>query len=309
MLERITHTGFSAAQFGMHGDLAALDRRLGELVDLGAEICELNAVRLDAVSGCRLMPQRISELKTVLARHVLRYTLHGPIAVNLMDEPHLDLQVRAAEATLELASECEANIVVLHPGRVPPALWVDQSRGLLARERETVSKLADRAQALGVKIAYENMSPNRRIIAGTETSYALDLVALADQVSAISHPALVACLDVSHAQQGALLQGFDMYEQAEQLAPHVGHIHFSDSTGVPSTIQWDDEGERLFFGIGDMHAPPGFGAIDFDRLAKLLRIQESTAIAIELRANHYGHSREQTLAAAKAFAETVNALN
>ena len=106
-----------------------------------------------------------------------------------------------------------------------------------------------------------------------------------------------------------MLQGFDIYEQAEHLAPHVGHIHFSDSTGVPSTIQWDDEGERLFFGIGDMHAPPGFGAIDFDRLAKLLRIQENTAIVIELRSNHYGHSREQTLAAAKAFAETVNALN
>ena len=67
----------------MHGDLAALDRRIDEQVALGAEVCELGAARLDAVSGCRLMPERIAELKTVLARHAIRYTLHAPIAVNL----------------------------------------------------------------------------------------------------------------------------------------------------------------------------------------------------------------------------------
>lgn len=306
MSERVSHAGFSAGHFGTQGDLDALDRRIAEIVATGGDVCELAAVRLDAVSACRVLPERMKKLRAVLAKHAIRYTLHAPIAVNLMDEPHLELQVKAAEASLELADECGADIVVIHPGRVHPALWVDKSRELLKRERETLERLASRAETLGVRIAYENMSPNRRIIAGTETSYALDLIALAEQVAAVGHPALVACLDVSHARQGALLQGFDMYEQARVLAPHVGHIHFSDSTGVPSTIQWDNEGERLFFGIGDMHAPPGFGAIDFEKLGKDLPVLEGTAIAIELKDNHYHHSRAETLAAARAFAGSVN---
>lgn len=306
MSARISHTGFNAATFGTQGDLDALDRRIAEIAETGGNVCELAAVRLDVVSACRILPERMKLLKAVLEKHDLRYTLHAPIAVNLMDEPHLELQVRAAETSLELAHECGADIAVIHPGRVHPALWVDKSRELLCREQVTLSRLADRAEALGVRIAYENMSPNRRIIDGTETSYALDLVALANQIAAVDHPALVACLDVSHARQGAVLQGFDMYEQAGVLAPHIGHIHFSDSTGVPATIRWDHEGERLFFGIGDMHAPPGFGVIDFDRLATGLAAKPGTAIVIELKDNHYRHSRVQTLEAAKAFAAAVN---
>lgn len=306
MSARISHTGFNAATFGTQGALDALDRRIAEIAETGGNVCELAAVRLDVVSACRILPERMKLLKTVLAKHDLRYTLHAPIALNLMDEPHLELQVRAAETSLALAHECGADIVVIHPGRVHPALWVDKSRELLCREQVTLSRLAVRAKMLGLRIAYENMSPNRRIIDGTETSYALDLVALANQIAAVDHPALVACLDVSHARQGAVLQGFDMYEQAGVLAPHIGHIHFSDSTGVPATIRWDHEGERLFFGIGDMHAPPGFGAIDFDRLATGLAVKPGTAIVIELKDNHYRHSRVQTLEAAKAFAAAVN---
>ena len=309
MRNRISEVGFNAGAFGRQGDLDALDRRIGEQADMGADVCELFATHLDVVSACRLVPHRMAALKDVLGRHSIRYTLHAPIAVNLMDEPHLALQVRAAEASLELAAECGATIVVIHPGRVPPALWVDDADGLLARERETLAKLGDRAAALGIRIAYENMSPNRRIIAGEETSYAMDLIALADQIDALDHSAVVACLDVSHAQQGAGLRGFDLVEQTRHLAPHVGHIHFSDSTGVPSRIQWDEDAERLFFGIGDMHAPPGWGALDFDRLADVLAIRDETAIVIELKPSHYDHSRAETLAAARAFGERINGLN
>lgn len=302
----VSHTGFNAGQFGTQGDLAALDRRIGTIVELGGDVCELAAVRLDVVSACRLLEDRLAALKTVLARHAIRYTLHAPIAVNLMDEPHLDLQIRAARASLELASECAADTVVIHPGRVHPALWADKARALLNREQDTLAKLADRAAELGVRIAYENMSPNRRIVGGTETSYALDLAALAAQLAAVGHTALVACLDVSHARQGAVLQGFDMYDQVKVLAPHVGHVHFSDSTGIPATIQWDNEGERLFFGVGDMHAPPGMGEIDFDRLAAGLTVQEGTAIIIELKENHFLHSAPQTLQGARMFAGALS---
>ncbi len=309
MRERVTHVGFAAGRFGQQGDLDALDRRVGELIETGATICELFAGALDAVAACRLVPDRIKAVQTVLRRHDIRYTLHAPIAVNLMDEPHIEHHERAARASLELAAACAAGVVVFHPGRTHPSAWVDASARLLGMERDLLRRLGDQAQKLGVKIAYENMSPNRRIIAGTETSYALDLAALADQLEAVDHPAVMACLDVSHAQQGALLRRFDLIEQARLLAPHVGHLHFSDSIGVPATILWENEGECLFFGVGDMHAPPGFGDIDFERLADVMTIRDGTAIAIELQPNHYAHSGKATLEAAKGFARRINGVN
>ncbi|WP_274427335.1 sugar phosphate isomerase/epimerase family protein [Chelativorans sp. YIM 93263] len=306
-MSAITHVGFNAADFGLSGDLDGLDHRIAEQVEMGATVCEIAAWRLDAVAACRLIPNRVSALKAVLQRHSIRYTMHAPIPVNLMDEAHFDLQYRAAEASLELASECNADTVVFHPGRVHPSVWVDRSRQLLSREAEALAMLGDRAASLGnVRIAYENMSPNRRIVAGTETSYALDLAALANQLRTVNHERIVACLDVSHAKQGAGLQGYDLFEQVGQLAPFVGHIHFSDSTGVPATMQWDNEGERLFYGVGDMHAPGGYGFIDFQRLAGVLSVREGTAVIIELRGNHYVHSGERVLEQAQDFASNVN---
>lgn len=297
--------GFSVGNYGQMGDLDALGKRIAQQVDMGANFCELNASNLDVVAACRLMPDRLNKLKNILARQKIAYALHAPIAINLMDRPHIEHHLRAAMASLELAAECNAEIMVLHPGRIHPRLWVDNANTLLSVEAEDLHILADRAQNLGVTIAYENLNPNRHNIAGTETSYALDLQALANQLSRINHPHLVACFDISHAQQGATLQGYDVLDKLPDLIPHIGHIHFSDSTGAPATIKWDNDGERLFFGIGDMHAAPGFGTIEFEAIAAALPLQKPAGIIIELKSNHYAHSGRQTLAAAKDFAEQI----
>ncbi|WP_424982500.1 sugar phosphate isomerase/epimerase family protein [Maritalea sp. S77] len=298
--------GFSVGNYGQQGDLDALGKRIAQHVDMGANFCELNASNLDVVAACRLMPDRLAKLKNILSRQKIAYSLHAPIAINLMDRPHIEHHLRAAMASLELAAECDAEIMVMHPGRVHPGHWVDNASNLLALEAEDLHVLADRAQNLGVTIAYENLNPNRHNIAGTETSYALNLSALANQLSRINHPHLVACFDVSHAQQGATLQGYDVLDKLPDLAPHIRHIHFSDSTGAPATIKWDSDGERLFFGIGDMHAAPGFGTIDFEAIADALKLEKPAGIIIELKSNHYAHSGRQTLAAAQNFAAQLS---
>jgi sugar phosphate isomerase/epimerase len=171
----------------------------------------------------------------------------------------------------------------------------------MAWERERLAQVADRAQALGVRIAYENISPNPAVIAGQETSYSLDPAQLAGQIEALDHPAVIACLDISHAQQGAGLWGFDMIAACARLAPHVGHIHYSDSTGWPATIASRHMGEMHFFGVGDMHAPPGFGLVDFDALADVLTVKPGTRTVIEIKPNFKAHGEAMTLEAAKAF--------
>ena len=216
---RIAGIGFNTGDVG--GDLSRLAQQLARFDALGCTMAEITATGLDAVSACRLIPHRVAAVRDILASHAFSLSMHAPIAINLMDEPHLALQQRAAVASVELAAAIGATTVVLHPGRVHPDLWATASERLFALEIDVLGAVGDRAAALGVRIAYENISPNPRVIAGVETSYSLDPRALGAQLTRLSHKAAVACLDVSHAQQGATLLGFEMIAACTSLAPHV----------------------------------------------------------------------------------------
>lgn len=301
----IVATGFNTGN--AEGDLSRLEARLAHMVEIGCTGAEITAVGLDAVVDCRLIPDRVAKLREIVAGRDLAYSMHAPIAINLMDEAHADIMRRAATVSLELAAEIGARVVVLHPGRVPPQHWVDRADALYQFEIDQLAPVADRAAALGVRIAYENISPNPRVIAGQETSYSLHPTLLADQLARLNHPAVMACLDISHAQQGAGLWGFDMLGACAALTPWIGHIHFSDSTGLPATFPTGSRNEQHFFGVGDMHAPKGFGRVDFEALAGRLTVRPETRVVIEIKSNFIAHAETQTLADAKAFAKAVNA--
>lgn len=303
-MSHIIATGFNTGM--VDGDLSRLDTRLAHMAEIGCTGAEITAVWLDAVVDCRLIPDRVTTLREIMAHHDLAYSLHAPIAINLMDEAHADIMSRAATVSMELAAEIGARVVVLHPGRVLPQTWIDRQAQLYRFELDRLGPVADRAAVLDVRIAYENISPNPRVIVGQETSYSLDPRALADQLARLNHDAVMACLDVSHAQQGAGLWGFDMIDACAALGPWVGHIHFSDSTGVPATFPTGSRNEQQFFGTGDMHAPKGFGRVDFDALAAVLPVRPDTRVVIELKANFIAYAEARTLDDAMTFAEVVN---
>tara|TARA_E500000178_G_scaffold340008_1_gene382202 strand:- start:174 stop:1139 length:966 start_codon:yes stop_codon:yes gene_type:complete len=301
----VLSTGFNTRL--ADGDLSRLDTRLKHMTALGCTGAEITAVGLDAVVSCRLLPQRVAAVKEIMRRYDLAYSMHAPIAVNLMDEAHGDIMRKAALISMDLAAEIGAKVVVLHPGRVPPKDWIDRRDALCQFELDQLGLVADRAAEHGIEIAYENISPNPRVIAGLETSYSLDPQALSQQLDRLNHPAVMACLDISHAKQGAGLWGFDMIAACVALAPWIGHIHFSDSTGVPASFPTGSRNEQHFFGVGDMHAPQGLGAVDFDGLAKALTVRQNTRVVIEIKKNFLEHAEAETLAAAQAFAAQLQA--
>lgn len=303
-MPHIISTGFNTGM--ADGDLARLDARLAHCVDIGCTGAEITAIGLDAVVDCRLIPERVAALRQIIARYDLAYSLHAPIAINLMDEAHADIMRRAALVSMEMAAEIGAKVVVIHPGRVPPQDWIDRHAQLYQFEIDQLGPVGDRAAELGVQIAYENISPNARVIAGQETSYSLDPRLLAQQLKRLNHDAVMACLDISHARQGAGLWGFDMIEASVALGPWIGHIHFSDSTGLPATFPTGSRNEQHFFGVGDMHAPKGMGRVDFEALAAALPVRQGTRVVIEIKTNFIAHAEAQTLADAQAFAAAVN---
>lgn len=303
-MTRIMASGFNTGN--ADGELSRLEARLAHMVEIGCTGAEITAVGLDAVLDCRLVPDRVTKVRRIMDTFDLAYSMHAPIAINLMDEKHADIMSRAATVSVELAAEIGAKVVVLHPGRVAPRDWVDRATALCAFEIDQLGLLADRAAALGIQIAYENISPNPRVIAGQETSYSLDPRLLAEQLARLDHPAVMACLDISHAQQGAGLWGFDMASACIALGPWIGHIHYSDSTGLPATFPTGNRNEQHFFGVGDMHAPKGFGRVNFEALAAVLPVRPDTRLVIEIKTNFLAHAERRTLADAKLFAEAVN---
>ena len=106
---------------------------------------------------------------------------------------------------------------------------------------------------------------------------------------------------------GVALAGFREPAWSEALAPWIGHIHFSDSTGMPATFPTGSRNEQHFFGVGDMHAPKGYGRVDFDALAAALTMRDDTRVVIEIKSNFIAHTEVETLATAQAFAAAVNA--
>jgi sugar phosphate isomerase/epimerase len=306
MKTNTSRVGFSTGN--VNGNLNELARRLEFFKANGSDLAELTAVGLDVVSNCRLIDRRMDELRMILDAHDFEYTIHAPIACNLLDRAHLALHFATACASIDLAQAIGATVVVIHPGRAKKEAWEQREQELLELELSSMRQVGLYAAERNIIVAFENLSPNTHHFSGQAISYALDPTRLALMLEEVNLPSVTACLDISHAQQGAKLLGLDVNAGIAALAPYVSHIHFSDSTGTPSDIIWDNNGERLFMGIGDMHAPPGWGEINFDDMSDALsanRPQGRLSIAIELRSNHIPYCAEETLIAAKSFADKI----
>ena len=123
--------GFGFATIGARPDLADLDRALGRIEDAGASHAELELFAADLIAGGRVLPGPRRRLEQLCGRRRLRYTAHGTLSVNFMDEANLDHHKAVCRANLELAAAVGATVLVQHPGIVPPGRrtsWTDCTR-------------------------------------------------------------------------------------------------------------------------------------------------------------------------------------
>lgn len=162
-----------------------------------------------------------------LSANGLRLSLHMPIhGVNLT------WPVRAVAAaslrelvrTLDLAGEIGAEVVVIHPGRLPaeyvpfPA-WHERAWDML---RFALGLLLPRAARLGVRLALENLGNGRdRGLVQTAQEHAAILA---------EFPELWACFDLGHLHT----LGGSPQEHIAAVAPRLIHVHLHDNRG-----DWD----------------------------------------------------------------------
>ena len=168
------------------------------------------------------------------------YSFHAPFADHIdisSSDPSLREQalieiIRAAEA----AATFQVRYFVIHPG---PEHWdLKEQKERLDRLKwaaETLNRVAERCQELGIGCVLENKLPH---LLFAHTSDLLWILTTMDTVD------VGVCLDTGHAS----LSG-DIYSVMHKLGQHLRMLHAHDNHGR-----------------GDEHLAPGAGNIDWSRL-------------------------------------------
>ena len=158
----------------------------------------------------------------------------------------------------------------------------------------------DIAAGLGVTLAVENSYPEPPILRGETDAYAAWPSELAGHVAAVDHPAVGVCLDVGHAAVAAGAFGFDFLEECAAAAPLVRHLHLHDNLGRPEPENGEPRvAERLAYGIGDLHLPPGRGSIPLQELIRTTKFPRNPTVCVELHPTLRPLAREAIEAARK----------
>ncbi len=268
---RIKGFGIDAGVADLSDDFSELSRALEHYAALGFDYVEIPLHGVGVMVGGQLLPSRFEKLCLVLAQFPLRYTVHAPHFLNLMDLENLCLQKQVFLECLRFAASIGAEVMVYHAGRFLPEEFFYMSKGwhllspglreeMCCKEREALQEVAKEAERLGVTIGIENMRP---FLDGSLYSYGEHLSLLVEQVKAVNHPQVGITLDVGHAYLAAQYYHFDFLETIALAAPYVRHIHLHDNFGRVSGYLETNQGELLAAGRGDLHLPVGLGKIPF----------------------------------------------
>ena len=158
------------------GDLDLLEKALGDFQDIGFDYVEIPVHGVDAIFKGRLNWLQTRVITDILKKFKLKYTVHGPDLLNLMDPGNFQLQKDIFKSGIEFTNAIGAEIFVYHSGKIPLQEEIKgegiRKNGFLKLpsprkierlkkiEIETLQELASFAKDLGVTIAIENISPD-----------------------------------------------------------------------------------------------------------------------------------------------------
>lgn len=255
---------------------------------------------LGVILGGRLDGERTRVVAQLLRETGHACTVHAPHSLNLMDLGNLDVQREVLDASVRFAGEIGAPVVVCHAGKREPRHARRALGAQLAAERDCLREAGDLAASLGVTLAVENSYPEPPIVRGEVYAYAAWPSGLAGQVAATDHPAVGVCLDVGHAAVASGVFGFDYLEECAVVAPLVRHIHLHDNLCRPEPEDGEPRvPERLAYGTGDLHLPPGRGTIPLGELFRSARFPHDPTVCVELLPNLRPLAKEAVEAARK----------
>lgn len=279
-------------------DLSDFGAELDMIEALGVESIELPVFDMDILVGGKIRRPQLDALKRTLAGRSVSFSVHGPLAINFMDEAYrLPRHFEVLEASLDVAAETGAQHYVIHSGliRSQQAGGVESA---FARQREWLAKSGDMARERGIILCVETLFGEF-----DGTILATSPSRLANELAEIDHPNVMATIDFSHSWIKLDYDGRKAEYVAEiaALAPYARHLHIHDSFGRQDDIWMFTEGERLAYGHGDLHLPVGWGDIPWDAVLAACTFPEGVLFNIELK-DRYWYAAQECIDATKAMA-------
>ena len=263
--------------------VGGLAEDLRTLKNAGPDFVEVWPQNLGGILGGRLDTTRMRAVGEALLGAELGYTVHAPLEVNLMDLTSPGLQRDVLDASLRFAKVIGAEVVVCHAGQRVGARDARHSMGAqLSAERSALREAGNLAEELGVTIAVENYYPEWPIVRGAVYDYSVWPSRLADQISAVDHPAVGICLDVGHAALAAGFFGFNLIGECGAIASLVRHVHLHDNLQRTNLSGEPPVSEHTVYGLGDLHLPPGRGTIPLEELFRRMDFPERPSCCVEL---------------------------
>lgn len=259
----IVGLGISTNADMIDGDDELLAEHLGQIADAGCTHAELILQGLDVVVGGALQPARVRRVASVLASAGLRYSIHLPYDLNLMDQEWGDDYRAVFDAGLEFAGDIGAELVVYHssflaPGSGAVAAEHPRGRDLLKRDIDQLRALGDAAERNGVVIGVENNAWTDP----AALTYGLRPSDIARHVEAVAHPNVGITLDLGHLHLTSAAYGWGFIEEIAAVRPLLAHVHAHDNFARLS--QNGQYNKDLPLGRGDLHLPMGWGSIDWE---------------------------------------------
>jgi sugar phosphate isomerase/epimerase len=276
---RPTHRiGWSCA--ADRGDPATLDALLTATIEAGYSHAEIYPTDWDLWPGGQLNNTNVRRLLDVVERYHdrLDFTMHGPSELNLCDAENHELQRDLLAAGIEVARLLHASVMVVHSGQRTqggPGAAMPMTE-LLEQERALLEPAADRFAAAGGRLALETWVPTTV----ADYSYAIWPDQLREQILALGHPNVGACVDLGHVYLSSRWFGFDFLGGLRALADTTNHVHVHDNLGIhdPTAPGMG----RSALGRGDLHLPPGLGRIPLQQALEALRPLSDTVLIAEL---------------------------
>jgi len=200
----------------------------------------------------------------------------GPMLVDLASEDPsiLSLSLSTLEATLGMAREVGAFLVVTHPGGITPEPGAPHVGGGMDRLIGSLAHLRDMAREGGVKLTVENMPwfyHHKPVAGGEPQRWESTLLVTPDDMGVLAPHVDGMTLDVCHAYLHSPEGGMDAIQGfIEAHADRILHLHLSDA------LPPDHEGLQV-----------GEGAVDFGYVMSAFAGRDLTAVP-EIMGGHRG---------------------
>lgn len=293
-------------------DLAQFRNALTYLHSCGFDCVELTLETLNAVINGQLHQKQVDKIRKITDDFAFIYTVHPPNRLNLAfpqswpgHPPELDHEKDVFVAFLDFCEAIGAKFMVYHSGLIALeqvafglSSLPDDEALEQAREQEVTAlrELMPLAAERRVVVGIENRDPHPWEVATLMQAglppeqlikyhAGMNIPDLIRQVEAVNHQNLGLTLDFAHLFLAANYCGFDYLEAIRQAAPYVRHLHGNDNFGRLGGV-FDSLSECIPYGDGDLHLPPGWGAIP--HIEALAQLPNYTGLYIlELRPRFY----------------------